>query len=270
MQQRVSKRTILRYFRIWSLNLKASVKKSNAYKGEVVVRILRTLFILLTQLLMLSIVFGDKEAFVGWTKPEAYLVLGIWNLMNYTGYGFFGINLMKLEEKVVSGEFDFTLLKPVSSAWLSSFCDFSIYNWISSLSGLILIGYYFFVSWGNVQIINVMYGVVGLVIGFVIWYAIYLLLASFTLSDPRNGYLALAKEILGLTRYPVDIYSSSMQLVFYSVIPIAFISTVPAEMIVGTGSLSLILIGAGVGILFLRLSYWVWSRNVKKYVSAGG
>jgi len=31
-----------------------------------------------------------------------------------------------------------------------------------------------------------------------------------------------------------------------------------------------LIIGTGLAILFVRLSYWVWKQNVKKYVSAGG
>lgn len=270
MQRKGYKTTIWRYVRIWFLNLRASMKKSNTYKGEIVVRFLRTLFILGIQLLLLTLVFGNSEVYVGWTKAEAYLVMGIWNLLNYLGWAFFGINLERLESRVLSGEFDFTLLKPLSSAWFSSFYDFSTYSVISSLSGAALITYYFVLEWGTFTWERILLGVGGILVGLIFWYAFYLLLASFTLANPRNGFLALVKEILGLAKYPVNIYSNSVQMIFFTILPIAFVSTVPASLIIGRMGGSLLIIGAGLAILFVRFSYWVWKQNVKKYVSAGG
>jgi len=270
MQQREYRRTIWRYLRIWILNFKASVKKSNAYKGEIFVRILRTLFILGTQVLLRKVVFGGEEFYVGWSVAQAYLVIGIWDLLNYFGWAFFGINLTQLERRVLTGEFDFTLLKPLSSGWFASFYDFSIYSAISSFSGFILIGYYFLLEWNTLSLVNVLLGIAGIIVGLIFWYAFYLLLASFTLSNPRNGFLTLVKEILGLTKYPINIYTNAIQLVFYTVLPIAFLSTVPANLIIGRAGWAFLLIGGGLAILFVRLSYWVWKQNVKKYVSAGG
>lgn len=270
MQQKVFKQKIFRYWRIWILCLRASLKKSRVYKGEIFVRFLRTVFILLTQLLLLSVVFGEQEYLAGWSRSEAYLVLGIWNFLNYVGWALFGVNLSMLERQVVDGNFDFTLMKPVSSAWLASFGDFSMYNLISALSGIVLIGYYFVVNWGEISLINVLLFVCALSIAAIIWYSIYLFFASFTLSIPRNGFMGIAKEILGLTRYPTNIYAESLQLVFYTFIPIAFVSTVPSGILIGRGERYLLILGLGIAIILLRLSNWVWNMNIKKFVSAGG
>lgn len=270
MQRKVFKQNIFRYWKIWVLCLRASLKKSRSYKGEIFVRVIRTIFILLTQLLLLSVVFGNQEYLVGWSRSEAYLVLGVWNLLNYSGWAFFGVNLSALERHVVDGDFDFTLTKPISSAWLTSFGEFSMYNLISALSGIVLIGYYFVANWASVSITNVLFFVCSLILAAIIWYSIYLLFTSFTLSIPRNGFMSIAKEILGLTRYPTSIYVQSLQFVFYTVVPIAFVSTIPSEILIGKITPSILILGAGIAILLLRISYWVWKMNVKKFVSAGG
>lgn len=270
MPQKGYRTTIWRYTKIWFLNLRASLKRSNTYKGEVVVRLLRTLFILGTQVLLVTLIFGNQEIYAGWTRAQAYLIMGIANVLNYSGWGLFGINLTRLEEKVLSGEFDFVLLKPISSAWFASFNDFSLNDWISIISGLAMMGYYFVIEWGTLSWENIGLGTIGIFVGLLLWYAVYLFFASYTLGNPRNGFLALAKEILGLTKYPVNIYGSSIQFIFYTIFPIAFVSTVPASLIMGRLGYAFLLIGAGIAILFLRFSYWVWNRNVKKYVSAGG
>jgi len=270
MPQKVFKENLFRYWRIWILCLRASIRKSRAYKEEILVRFLRTIFIVLTQLLLLYVVFGNQEYFVGWSRSEAYLVLGIWNLLNYVGWALFGVNLSMLERRVVDGDFDFILTKPISSAWLTSFGDFSMYNLISALSGIILIVYYFVVNWTSVSLSNVLLLVCAIAVAAIIWYAIYLFFASFTLSIPRNGFMGIAKELLGLTRYPTNIYTSTLQFVFYTLIPIAFVSTVPVEILTNRVSFVLLIIGAGIALILLRFSCWVWNKNIRKFVSAGG
>ena len=68
----------------------------------------------------------------------------------------------------------------------------------------------------------------------------------------------------------INIYSNSIQMVFFTILPIAFVTTVPASLIIGRMGYAFLIIGTGLAILFVRLSYWVWKQNVKKYVSAGG
>lgn len=270
MHRKGFKNTIFYYLRVWITSFKSSIKKDRAYRSEIIVRFMRTLFLLGTQILLLTLVFGNQEIYAGWTKAQAYLVMGIWNVLNYTGWSLFGVNLEYLERKVLEGDFDYILLKPLSSSWFSSFCEFSLYNWISSLAGVSLIGYYILAEWGSITILNILLGLAGMIIGLLFWYAFYLFFASFTVAHPRNGFLAITKEILGLTRYPANIYGTSLQPFLYTVLPIAFITTLPANLIIGRGSIYLLIAGLVVAILLLKLSKWVWSVNVKKYVSSGG
>ncbi len=65
------------YIKVWLVIVKASFRRSYVYRTEVLVRFVRTFFILGVQILLLNAVFGDNEIYVGWTKNEAYLVMGI-------------------------------------------------------------------------------------------------------------------------------------------------------------------------------------------------
>lgn len=258
------------YIKVWLVIVKASFRRSYVYRTEVFVRFLRTFFILGVQILLLNAVFGDNEIYVGWTKSEAYLVMGIWNFLNYMGWSLFGVNLFNLENKVIKGEFDFYLLKPISSAWFASFCDFFIYNFVTVLSGLSLIGWYIYQEWGNLEYTNILLGVVAIFIALILWYGLYLLFASFTISNPRNGYLVVAKELLGITKYPIDIFGNTFQIFFYTLLPIAFLTTVPAKTFMGEGSYIVLLCGLLVGIATVIIGKNIWNRNIRNYVSSGG
>ena len=230
MKPKESRRNIIYYFKVWRQVVRGGLKRSYLYKTDVLVRVLRTILVLGIQIFFLSILFGDKELYVGWSKSEAYLVVGIWNLLNYLGWSLFSTNLLYLESKVLDGKFDYILLKPLSSSWYASFSDFFINNFITALSGLTLIFYYV------------------IVISLLIWYSIYLFFASFTISNPRNGVLSIAKELLGLTKYPIDVFGDNLKAIFYTVLPIAFLTTIPANIIRGEIGYGYLVISLGIGL----------------------
>ncbi|HHX99225.1 TPA: hypothetical protein GX533_00880 [Candidatus Dojkabacteria bacterium] len=268
MKQKEYSRGIKYYWNVWRHVFKGGLKRSYLYKTDIFVRILRTLLVVGIQIGLLNILFGKSEVYAGWNKSETYLVIGIWNVLNYLGWSVFSTNLLYLESKVIEGKFDYILLKPLSSSWYASFSDFFITNFITAISGVILIIYYIIVEWGNIQLLDVLVGILAICVALLIWYAIYLFFASFTISNPRNGILSIAKELLGLTKYPMDVFGSSLGFVFYTVIPIAFLTTVPANIIRGEFSYGFVLIGLGISMLLIFIANLFWKWNVKKYSSA--
>ena len=268
MKPKESRRNIIYYFKVWRQVVRGGLKRSYLYKTDVLVRVLRTILVLGIQIFFLSILFGDNELYVGWSKSEAYLVVGIWNLLNYLGWSLFSTNLLYLESKVLDGKFDYILLKPLSSSWYASFSDFFINNFITALSGLTLIFYYIIAEFGNISLINILVGLVAIFISLLIWYSIYLFFASFTISNPRNGVLSIAKELLGLTKYPIDAFGDNLKAIFYTALPIAFLTTIPANIIRGEIGYGYLVISLGIGLFILLLAKLVWRWNVKKYSSA--
>jgi ABC-2 type transport system permease protein len=270
MKQKEYKRGIKYYLDVWRAILKNSFKSHNTYKLDVVIRFLRTIFILLVQLVIFNAIFGDQEYFIGWSKSEAYLIAGFWNLLNYSGWALFGVNLLEMSGSVMNGRFDFVILKPLSSVFLASFNDFNVSNFITTMSGVFLVGYYFVVNWGSIEWLNVFVCCIAMLFSLVIWFAVYLLANSFTLKTPKNAFWQVAKEVLGVTKYPVDIFGSSLQWVFYTFFPIAFITTVPAKILTGRMPWWWVFISFGVSVLLLFSAIRVWKWNLKRYASSGG
>lgn len=259
-----------KYIKTWLVIVKASFKRSYVYKTEIIVRFLRTVFILATQLILLNAIFGESEMYLGWSRSEAYLIMGIWNLLNYTGWSLFGLNLVNLEQKVLKGDFDFILLKPISTSWFASFCDFFIYNFVTIISGISLIAYYIVVEWDVLTTEGVLLGFASILVAMLIWYGIYLLFSSFTISHPKNGFLTVAKEILGLTKYPINIFGNTFQLILYTLLPIAFLTTVPARLFMGEIGYMYVLIGFVISIAIIMIARIAWRRSIKGYTSGGG
>ena len=268
MKQKVSNKNLIYYWRVWRQVVRSALKRGYLYKTDIFVRFVRTILVLVIQIVLLNTLFGSNTLYVGWSKSEAYLVIGIWNLLNYLGWSLFATNLLHLESNVIEGRFDYILLKPLLTSWYASFSDFFINNFVTALSGLALIGYYIFVEWHKISPINILFSCIAICIAFVLWYGIYLFFASFTISNPRNGYLSIAKELLGLTKYPINIFGEKLRIVLYTAIPIAFVTTVPANVMIGRGRTIYIFIALLISISVLILGNRLWRWNIKKYTSA--
>lgn len=268
MNLRVFREDLRHYWNIWKRVAKGSMKRGYFYKQDMIVRFVRSFHVLFAQMILLNVVFSNVNLYVGWSKSEAFLVMGIWNLINYLGWSLFGINLIHLEGKVLDGSFDYILLKPVPTYLLSSFGDFFLYDLITAISGVILIFHYLILNYSSLSILNVLFGFLSICVGVFLWYCISLIFASFTISSPRNGLLSVSKEILGVTKYPIDIFGSTLSFLFYVLTPIAFLTTVPAKFFMGGISPFYLIYGLIFGIVMFVVARFLWKWNIGKYESA--
>jgi ABC-2 type transport system permease protein len=81
-----------------------------------------------------------------------------------------------------------------------------------------------------------------------------------------------ATEVLRSTlvagRFPVSAYPPALRTLFTLVLPVAFLTTVPAEAILGTGTSQWLLASVVVAVVSLALSRWFWGFALRFYTSA--
>ena len=269
MKQKESRRGIIYYLKLWLRICRLSLSKAHAYKAEAWANVFRSLTVIVPQVIAIYALYAGKGEFAGWKIEESFLILGIFNLVNYIGWSSFYVNLERLDRKIINGEWDFLMMKPISSIFSASFIDVFIYNLLLAVSGVALIIYYLIKSNFVFTLASVSKFALVLICGISIWYSLSLMSASFSFRKPFNGIIQFAKQILNISRFPLDIWPSIVQVIFYTLIPIGFVSTVPAKVI--TGALSWEAVGASIGIsfLFLLLARKVWNVNISKYSSTG-
>ena len=80
-------------------------------------------------------------------------------------------------------------------------------------------------------------------------------------------------EDFGLDRYPADMFHGAGKVILFSVIPVAYISYVPALIYLCKNTLNplFFLAGETVIIVFLLcLLQFVWKRGIRRYEASGG
>ena len=77
-------------------------------------------------------------------------------------------------------------------------------------------------------------------------------------------------SMFGLCRYPAEIFPPWLRRFFWTLIPIAFITTVPARTLVYGESPGVLIAGVVLTLIFLGFSRLFWRWSLAGYTSAGG
>ncbi len=263
-------RRSLRLF--WSTALAAELE----YQANALVELVAVLGNLAGSLFVLSLLYGHGRDLGGWSWDAALVVLGLYTLLDGFTSCLLQPNLSKIVGHVQNGTLDFVLLKPIDSQlWLSA-RQISPWGLPGVLAGLGLI------VWGLTQpgptaawsdptvgLRNLGLGLTLLFCAAAILYSLWFLLAGLSIWFVKVWN---ATEVLRTTlvagRYPVSAYPPALRLLFTFVLPVAFLTTVPAEALLGRASglwVAGSLLAAGVS---LALSRAFWRRALRHYTSA--
>jgi ABC-2 type transport system permease protein len=191
-----------------------------------------------------------------------YYFVDLFGQMFYRGVYQFG-------QKVRTGEFDFYLLKPISPLFQSLAGKPDINDALFFLPSLLISVYIASqlsititltgVAWFILLFINSLLIVTGLHM---------LVLAIAILTVDVDGIIWLYRDISKLSQFPVSIYFEPLRTILFFVIPVGFMVTIPAEILIGNTPTFSLAITFAVGILFFTSSYIAWKQSLKHYTSA--
>jgi ABC-2 type transport system permease protein len=215
----------------------------------------------------LFLFYRTGYTFEGWSWEEALVVLGVFTLLQGFSSTFLAPNLNSIVKHVQNGTLDFVLLKPISSQfWLSSH-TLSPWGLPDLLFGGVLIGY----AGSRLGIVmsDYLLSAVPILFGFMSLYSLWFMLGATSIWFVKiYNVTEVLRGLLEAGRYPMVAYPTAYRFFFTFVIPVAFLTTVPAEAMLGRGQLGW-LIGAGVlalGLLFVARVFWNFA--LRFYTSA--
>jgi ABC-2 type transport system permease protein len=244
---------------------RSSLESESEYQLNLVLECLSVFGNLAGSLFVLSLLFSGQSTLGGWTWNEALIVLGLYTLLDGFTSCLLQPNLSKIVNHVQQGTLDFVLLKPVDSQlWLSLRC-FSPWGAPGLLAGCVLV----VLGLPEIRPQSLLLGGLLLASGAAILYSLWFSLAALSIWFVKVWN---ATEVLRYTlvagRYPVSAYPPALRLVFVFVLPVAFMTTVPSQALLGQGSwhwaLGSVLMAAG----SLIASRFFWQFALRHYTSA--
>ncbi|PYE54944.1 ABC transporter permease [Deinococcus yavapaiensis] len=257
-----------RYLRLVGIFAGASLSAQMEYRANFIAGLLESLGQVGIGLLTLVIFFRNASTLGGWTAPQAAVVLGLFMLTNSFIAVALAPNLNRIAESVRLGTMDFTLLKPIDAQFQVSTRNLNAFRIGDALIGVGI------VVWGLVQLQGVTVG--GVLLGLALYlsalvtvYSIWFMLATTAfwwvkvqnITELFNGFFAAA-------RYPVVAFPGGIRFLLTFVVPIAFITTVPAWAVLGELPPGFAIASPLLAVTLMVVSRLFWRYALRNYTSA--
>jgi ABC-2 type transport system permease protein len=191
-----------------------------------------------------------------------FLVMGTINLV-------IAPSLQRFLENIVTGNLDYTLVKPEDAQLLVSIGEFRVWKLIDVVLGLVVLAVA--IVWQAAEIgwpTATGFGV-AMLAGSAIIYSFWLMLATLAFWFIRvENILQVFWSMYLAGRWPIGIYPGWLRWTLTLVVPIAFAVTVPAEAISGRASVTVLTGAVLLAIALVSFSRWFWRQGLKHYSGA--
>jgi len=241
------------------------------YRGDFIVSLVTSFAATIFGLAFVLILFQKAPQLAGWSLPEEVFLYGF-SLIPYGVFNILAANLYNFgNDYIIEGKFDRILLRPISSLFQILFETFRIEAVQGIATGL-------FCMWWGARRLHVAWTLekLALLIFFgicasVIYLSIFLILTtvSFWFED-RVGIHPPVWNVIAFGRYPLSIYSGTVQFFLCWIIPFGLASFYPSVRLLGRAVVpEYAPFVPLVAVAFLALASSLWNLGTRHYSSTG-
>lgn len=258
---------IKRYLRIWWFYGANSFQTQFAVRWALLIflagKILRFSIFIFFIILLLQ----NTKVLAGYSLDQTILFFLSFNLLDITAQMVFR-EVYRFRSLVVSGNFDFYLIKPVNPLFRSLFGGPDILDFFT-LIPLIFAIVYFIERVGELTFLGIALYILLLIGGFLISLSFHILVLSLAIVTTEIDHAIMVyRDIVGMGRMPIDIYREPIRGLLTFVIPVGMMMSYPAKALLGLLSPVLIIYAFIFTISLLLLSLKAWNFAVRQYSSA--
>ncbi|MCS7225356.1 MAG: ABC-2 family transporter protein [Armatimonadetes bacterium] len=257
------------YWRVLKTFIGISASEETTYRAHFFFSVLETLFWLVWFLAIVRVYFLHAQNLGGWTFQEVLAVVGVFQIVHGVIQLVLQPNIGRLVEYVRLGTLDFVLTKPLNSQFLVSLRYWSVLRGVNCLAGLGLVVY---VGTDLGLFSSPLYPLWFLILlasGLTIVYSIMLMVMTLCFWFVRlENLMAILWAFWETGRYPISVYRGIPRAILTYLIPVAFVTTVPARAV--RGDIDWVNGVAAVGtatVLFVAASAF-WKIALRRYTGA--
>ncbi|MBH8572361.1 ABC transporter permease [Nostocaceae cyanobacterium CENA369] len=256
-----------RYWKVLRLFWSTAIAAEMEYRLNFVIATLSSLSNLGGSLFGLFLFYRTGYTFAGWSWEAALVVVGVFTLLQGFSATFLAPNLNRIVSHVQVGTLDFVLLKPIRSQFWLSTHTISPWGLSDIIFGILIIGYA-----GKrlgLEISNYLISVVPFFFGLVILYSLWFMLGATSIWFVKiYNATEVLRGLLEAGRYPIAAYPTAYRFFFTFVVPVTFLTTVPAEIVLGRGQTTWLIGAAVLALVLFFVSTWFWRFALRFYTSA--
>lgn len=261
---------LFRYLRVFLLHTKSSLMIALEYRIGFVTALGMSLIDALWAVGGAWVFYSHRPTLGGWQFHETLIVIGLFLIAS----GFLDMllqpNLQELSESIRTGRVDYLLSRPLDVMIHASMQRQRFEKIANVLVGLAMVGFSLARCSRSLPLEQFLLFLWLLGVSTMFLYALVniLMAACFWATEFTNVEDFLF-GILETARYPVHAFPEPLRSILSFVIPIAVVSTVPAEALLGRSSTVYIFYGSATTLTLLLISRLMWQAALRKHSGAG-
>ncbi len=261
----------MRYLRLAGQFARASFQAELAYRANWVVQLTYSLLNLATGVLGTMVLFGQVESINGWDLASTLALLGVYLIVTAARALCLGPSLEALagmEGEIWTGQFDFTLLRPVNTqfvASLSRWHPFALLDMTLGVAVVAVAASQLSYTWTWTRLVLFLLALSGSV---AILYAILLGLASLVFWNPGVLFTWVFDGVFQMARYPLGLYPGWLQMALTWVVPVGLITTVPSQALTGALSREMLAGTLVLALVLVASASALFRYGLRRYASA--
>ncbi|MBI4099841.1 ABC-2 family transporter protein [Candidatus Microgenomates bacterium] len=259
----------MKYLKFYLLAFKMALMEQMGFRANFLMWAFVHSLSLLSYFFFFKIVFSQVAQINGWGFNQTLLVLGTGELITGIGSLTFFPFMYDFSRDIARGTFDFKLTKPIDPHFHVAFRYPDIEDMTTIPIAILLIWY----AVSNMQIQNLGLNLVGFFI--LVTSSLIILFSLLTLFESLAfKYVRVEKardlfwSIANLTRYPAKSIHNSSIIITVFLLPVALISSVPAEVLFGKLDWPWILGSISLAASSLIVSRSIFQKSLRFYTSA--
>jgi len=169
---------------------------------------------------------------------------------------------------VISGQFDFDLIKPIRPLFRALAGRIDILDFMTLVPLLVLTIWLLPSVSGGSLVNSVVYWLL-VVNGLVIALAFHVFALALGIVTLEIDHVVwIYRDLTSMGKIPVDVYKEPVRSLLTNIIPVGIMMTIPAKSLMGLTSAGIIVFSFGVGLVSVWLSLKYWRYALTKYSSA--
>jgi len=259
-----------RYFQIYLKFTAQHLKRMLQYRSDFLIGAGSFVFIQASGILFMVLIFQQIPDLNGWSLTEMMFLYGYFQLPRGLDH-LLTDNIWLIPTKVRRGEIDRYLLRPINPLFQLVIERFQIEAFGELIVGVALMVYTIPLLKIPMTISNLLFGLIFIVLGALIYMSIKLITASIGFWVINSmPIMTTIYNISDFSKYPTTIFPKVIQWTVTYIIPFAFVSFLPASTLLNRGNPWEIFGGSGFAVAILSVfAYRIWVLGLKSYQSVG-
>lgn len=259
---------MLKYIHLVRLFWSTAVAGEIEYRINFLIAMLSSIGGLVGSVFSLSLFYQNGNRLGGWPWQQALVVVGLFTVLQGLSRALLNANLSRIVEHVRTGTLDFVLLKPVDSQFWLSLRRLSPWGLPDVAFGVGIVVY------AGVRLhlsaVACATALLPVASSLLILYSLWYVIATTTIWYVKiYNVTEVLQSLLSAGRFPIDAFPPGVyRFVFTFVIPVAFLTTVPARAMFGQAAPRSLAASVLFAVMLFIASRWFWRFALRFYTSA--